>query len=153
MSLGLEKKHNSSSITSTPKHQLTRERGLVSVVPNLKLKFKNVFSHGKERGGIERDLVTLHTTSFTPMVNMRLLEINHVDFEGSFKKMPSGIKWLQWKGCPLEDFPSSTFLQKLGVLDLSESSITKFSQWTQLNAFSKEVCLNPHTLFTCRYGL
>lgn len=154
ITLDLEKKQNSGSTTNALKHQCTGKHGLVSVVSKLKLKFKNYFNRGKEMEGNEKDPTTLHTSSFTPMVNLRLLGINHVNLQGNFNKMPSEIRWLQWKGCPLEVFPPNTCLQKLGVLDLSESRITKISKWTQLKTLSEEeVCLNPPTFYLLKQAI
>ncbi|KAK4779674.1 hypothetical protein SAY87_015780 [Trapa incisa] len=129
ITLNLEKKQNAGSTTITPRHQQRREHGLIYVVVSkLMVKFKGCFNHGKEKAWNEKDPMTLGTSSFTPMVNLRLLEINHVDLQGNSKNMPSGIRWLQWKGCPMEAFPSKAFLHKLGILDLSEGSIRKISK-------------------------
>ncbi|XP_042501666.1 disease resistance protein RPV1-like isoform X2 [Macadamia integrifolia] len=65
----------------------------------------------------------LFTVTFQPMVNMRLLQIDHVKLEGAFKHFPPDLKWLQWKGCPLEVLPPDFCPRKLAVLDLSESKI------------------------------
>ncbi|XP_010251791.1 PREDICTED: TMV resistance protein N-like [Nelumbo nucifera] len=84
----------------------------------LKEKFKNTFSFEAE----EKE-VKLRTDSFEPMINLRLLQINHANMEGSFKLIPSELRWLEWKGCPLDAFPSDFSTPKLSVLDLSESKI------------------------------
>ncbi|XP_031386161.1 disease resistance protein TAO1-like [Punica granatum] len=135
ITLDLEKKHESSSTTNIGKHHQARDWGLTSIVPYLKQKFKNCSSHEGDKNGNERGLTVLHTSSFTRMVHLRLLQINHVTLRGSSKTMPSGIKWLQWKGCPLEVLPLSSFLRQLGVLDLSESSFTKISMSSGWNTF------------------
>ncbi|XP_030961061.1 disease resistance protein TAO1-like [Quercus lobata] len=69
--------------------------------------------------------VVLHTKSFESMVNLRLLQINHVRLEGKYKYLPAGLKWLQWKECPLKTLPSEFFPRELAVLDLSRSGIEK----------------------------
>ncbi|GAB4839874.1 hypothetical protein Ancab_020583 [Ancistrocladus abbreviatus] len=53
------------------------------------------------------DNVTLCTKSFKPMVNLKLLQINCAQVKGDFRYMPAGLRWLQWKGCPLKSFPSN----------------------------------------------
>ncbi|XWS34906.1 hypothetical protein CRYUN_Cryun21dG0077400 [Craigia yunnanensis] len=67
--------------------------------------------------------VVVSTKPFESMVNLRLLQINHVKLEGKFKFLPHELKWLQWHGCALKTLPSDFCPQKLGVLDLSESKI------------------------------
>ncbi|KAK2632169.1 hypothetical protein EUGRSUZ_L01909, partial [Eucalyptus grandis] len=69
-------------------------------------------------------VVTLQTTCFTQMVDLRLLQINYVALDGGFKHIPAELKWLQWKGCPLKTFPFDSCPQDLAVLDLPESKIT-----------------------------
>ncbi|XVE84952.1 hypothetical protein DITRI_Ditri17bG0053000 [Diplodiscus trichospermus] len=67
--------------------------------------------------------VVVCTKPFDPMVNLRLLQINHVKLEGRFKFLPRELKWLQWHGCALKTLPSDFCPQKLAVLDLSKSKI------------------------------
>ncbi|XP_007044430.2 PREDICTED: disease resistance protein TAO1 isoform X1 [Theobroma cacao] len=69
--------------------------------------------------------VVIYTKSFESMVNLRLLQINHVKLEGNFKLLPRELKWLQWQGCALKTLPSDFCPQKLAVLDLSESKIER----------------------------
>ena len=70
--------------------------------------------------------VVLHTKPFESMVNLRLLQINHVRLEGKYKYLPAGLKWLQWKECPLKTLPTEFFPRELAVLDLSRSGIEKY---------------------------
>ncbi|XP_057448374.1 disease resistance protein RPV1-like isoform X2 [Lotus japonicus] len=67
--------------------------------------------------------VVLQTKHFQPMVSLRLLQINYSRLEGQFKCLPPGLKWLQWKQCPLRNLPSSYNPLELAVIDLSESKI------------------------------
>ncbi|KAG7598163.1 Toll/interleukin-1 receptor homology (TIR) domain [Arabidopsis suecica] len=60
---------------------------------------------------------------FVPMTKLRLLQINNVELEGNLKLLPSELKWIQWKGCPLENLPLDFLSGQLAVLDLSESGI------------------------------
>ncbi|PKI18305.1 hypothetical protein CRG98_049421, partial [Punica granatum] len=77
ITLDLEKKDESSSTTNIGKHHQARDRVLTSIVPSLKQKFKNSSSHEEDKYGNERDLMVLSTSSFTRMVHLRLLQINH----------------------------------------------------------------------------
>lgn len=83
----------------------------------------------------------IRTKSFQRMVNLRLLQINHVLLRGDFKNIPADLKWLQWKGCPLKTLPPTFCPQKLAVLDLSESVIERL-----LGFHSKKVyyCSKAH---------
>ncbi|KAJ4961746.1 hypothetical protein NE237_021656 [Protea cynaroides] len=91
----------------------------------LKENFKNPFDFKAE----EVKEVKLCTKMFQSMLNLRLLQINYVNFEGPFKHLPADLKWLQWKGCPLEALPSDLYPCKLAVIDLSESMIKQV--WNQ----------------------
>ncbi|XP_021292771.1 TMV resistance protein N [Herrania umbratica] len=82
-----------------------------------KRKFVKKPDNGKE--------VVIYTKSFESMVNLRLLQINHVKLEGNFYLLPHELKWLQWQGCALKTLPSDFCPQKLAVLDLSESKIER----------------------------
>ncbi|AEE30789.1 transmembrane receptors / ATP binding protein [Arabidopsis thaliana] len=67
--------------------------------------------------------ITIPVESFAPMTKLRLLQINNVELEGNLKLLPSELKWIQWKGCPLENLPPDFLARQLSVLDLSESGI------------------------------
>ncbi|OAP19520.1 hypothetical protein AXX17_AT1G27630 [Arabidopsis thaliana] len=62
---------------------------------------------------------------FVLMTKLRLLQINNVELEGNLKLLPSELKWIQWKGCPLENLPLDFLAGQLAVLDLSESRIRR----------------------------
>ncbi|XP_004509915.1 uncharacterized protein [Cicer arietinum] len=67
--------------------------------------------------------VVLNAKSFEPMVNLRLLQINNLSLEGKY--LPNELKWLQWRGCPLESMPLDTLPRELTVLDLSNGQKIK----------------------------
>nr|XP_027095396.1 disease resistance protein TAO1 isoform X2 [Coffea arabica] len=94
--------------------------GLESAVIFLKKQYKKRFGHTAKEDG---DL--LNTESFKGMVNLRLLQINHAKLEGNFEILPAELKWLQWKGCPLESLPSALFSRDVAILDISQSSIVQ----------------------------
>lgn len=101
----------------------------------MKEKCKNHFHHGVQNG---KD-VMLHTRSFKPMINLRLLQISGIRLDGSFKLMPAELKYLQWKRCPLKTLPSEFCMQHLVVLDLSTSKIRKLweQSWWNLHTENK----------------
>jgi len=82
------------------------------------------------RQGQEDGEMILDTEGFKSMVNLRLLQINHAKLQGKFKNFPTGLKWLQWKNCPMKIFPSDYAPHELAVLDLSESGIERVWGWT-----------------------
>ncbi|KAG2318761.1 hypothetical protein Bca52824_011974 [Brassica carinata] len=69
--------------------------------------------------------ITIPVEPLKPMKNLRLLQINHVKLEGDLKLLPSELKWIQWRGCPLKDVPPVFLDGKLDVLDLAESGIRR----------------------------
>jgi hypothetical protein len=71
----------------------------------------------------QADKVILDTKSFEPMVGLRLLQINNLSLEGKF--LPDELKWLQWRGCPLEGIPLDTLPRELAVLDISNGQKIK----------------------------
>ncbi|XP_043725036.1 disease resistance protein RPV1-like [Telopea speciosissima] len=96
-----------------------------SIISCLKEILENILDFNRQK---EKE-TKLCTVPFQPMVNLRLLQINHAKLEGTFKHFPPDLKWLQWKGCPLEVLPSDFCLWKLAVLDLSKSKIKQV--WNQ----------------------
>ncbi|KAJ6293581.1 hypothetical protein OIU76_021768 [Salix suchowensis] len=87
-------------------------------------KFMDFLRKGQEEGEM-----ILDTEGFKSMVNLRLLQINHAKLQGKFKNFPAGLKWLQWKNCPLKNLPSDYAPHELAVLDLSESGIERVWGW------------------------
>ncbi|VVA90428.1 unnamed protein product [Arabis nemorensis] len=69
--------------------------------------------------------ITIPVKPFVPMTKLRLLQINNVELEGNLTLLPSELKWIQWKGCPLENLPPDFLARQLGVLDLSESGVRR----------------------------
>ncbi|XP_061991025.1 disease resistance protein RPV1-like [Rosa rugosa] len=92
-----------------------------SAVTYLKERYKVYLQNQAEK----KSRVTIPSKPFGAMVNLRLLQMNYVNLEGSFKFLPSELKWLQWKGCPLKSLPSVLFLGRLAGLDLSDSRVER----------------------------
>ncbi|MED6224038.1 hypothetical protein PIB30_079892 [Stylosanthes scabra] len=80
----------------------------------MKAKYKNYVEHREEKA---KEL-SLDTKEFQPMISLRLLQINYSRLEGQGKYLPQGIKWLQWKQCPLKSMPCSYYPLELAVLNL-----------------------------------
>lgn len=92
-----------------------------SAVTYLKERYKTYLQTKAEK---ERQ-VTIFSKPLREMVNLRLLQINYLNLEGRFKFLPAQLKWLQWKGCPLNSLPSDFPPRQLAVLDLSRSKIER----------------------------
>ncbi|KAH0745801.1 hypothetical protein KY285_007458 [Solanum tuberosum] len=63
------------------------------------------------------------TRGFSKMKNLRLLQIDHLPLEGSFKDMFTELRVLKWHHCHLEHFPSDLHPDKLVILDVKYSSL------------------------------
>ncbi|XP_024196893.1 disease resistance protein RPV1 isoform X2 [Rosa chinensis] len=110
-----------------------RSPNCTTALTYLKERYKAHRKSQEERKGE----VNISSTAFGAMVNLRLLQMNNVNLEGNSKFLPAGVKWLQWKGCPLRSLPSDFLPPQLAVLDLSDSNIT--SLW---GGCSIMVCFN-----------
>ena len=94
---------------------------LTSAVTHLKQRKKEFFQKRREK---EEETI-ISTKPIETMSKLRLLQINHVNLRGKFNSLPAELKWLQWKGCPLNTLPSDFHAPQLAVLDLSESKIER----------------------------
>ncbi|CDY52250.1 BnaC08g20220D [Brassica napus] len=95
--------------------------GIRSVFSYLKNKFVKFPAEEKPKSSE----ITTHVEPFVPMKKLRLLQINHVELEGDLKLLPSELKWIQWRGCPLKDVPPVFLARQLAVLDLADSGIRR----------------------------
>ncbi|KAL1218975.1 Disease resistance protein RPV1 [Cardamine amara subsp. amara] len=91
---------------------------------------KNIFVRSPAEKKPKRSEITIPVKHFEPMKKLRLLQINNVELEGDLKLLPSELKWIQWRGCPLENLPPDFLGRELAVLDLSDSGIRQIqSSW------------------------
>ncbi|XP_031499383.1 disease resistance protein RPV1-like isoform X2 [Nymphaea colorata] len=68
----------------------------------------------------------LSAKAFEALSNLRMLRANFVNFEDcDFHQLPEKLKWLEWRGCPLESLPLNCKFKKLSVLILSQSNISQ----------------------------
>ncbi|XP_047321221.1 disease resistance protein RUN1-like [Impatiens glandulifera] len=90
----------------------------ISVAPSSCLTFLQEFFLGPKE---EEGLMLVNAKKLKPMVNLRLLHINNnVKLKGD---LPPRVRWLKWRGCPLNYLPPSFFPRELTVLHLLESKI------------------------------
>ncbi|KAL5562981.1 hypothetical protein UlMin_032728 [Ulmus minor] len=83
----------------------------------IKQRYKKLFL------GKEEDEIFISAKAIETMGKLRLLQINHVNLRGKFKSFPAGLKWLQWKECPLKALPDDFYAPQLALIDLSNSKI------------------------------
>ncbi|XP_062074471.1 disease resistance protein RPV1-like [Humulus lupulus] len=113
-----------------------------NAITYIKEKFKDYEQDQAEK---KRE-VTLLTKPFETMVNLRLLQTNYVNLEGELK-FPVSLKWLQWKGCPLEYLPCGFCARGLSVLDLSDGKIKRVWAWYSKNMADNVKVLNLRGCF------
>ncbi|CAL2231546.1 unnamed protein product [Prunus armeniaca] len=114
-----------------------------SAVTYLKERYKTYLQTKAEK---ERQ-VTICSKPLRKMVNLRLLQINYLNLEGRFKFLPTELKWLQWKGCPLNSLPSDFPPRQLAVLDLSRSKIERLWHGRSNKVAEKLMLLNLYGCF------
>ncbi|XP_056162380.1 disease resistance protein RUN1-like isoform X2 [Syzygium oleosum] len=91
-------------------------------------------------GGKER----IYTAEqFKQMTNLRFLLVDGMNFAGDFQSLLPKLRWLQWAGCPSDFIATNFHPNKLVVLDLSNSAISKdWGGWVQLKMATELKVLN-----------
>ncbi|CAI9268758.1 unnamed protein product [Lactuca saligna] len=65
----------------------------------------------------------METNALSNMENLMLLQLNYVQFSGSYENFPDELRWLCMHGFPLKSIPSDLPMENLVALDMSYSSI------------------------------
>lgn len=78
--------------------------------------FGNHSSLCNKKGGVE-------TIAFREMYSLRLLQLNYVQLNGSYKNFPKGLRWLCMHGFRLSYIPSDLQMEKVVALDMSHSKL------------------------------
>ncbi|CAH8337032.1 unnamed protein product [Eruca vesicaria subsp. sativa] len=107
------------SAENTALRNLHEKTGITTVFSYLKNKVLGFPSEEKPK----TTEITIPVEPFAPMTKLRLLQVNHVELAGDLKLLPSELKWMQWRGCPLKVVPLNLLAGQLAVLDLAESGI------------------------------
>ncbi|MCD9646047.1 hypothetical protein HAX54_035571 [Datura stramonium] len=141
----LDQQQKSSKIKSTK--NITREQfqevpSFSSALAYIKELYKGQFQNGAK----ETKELVLKTEVFDPLVNLRLLQLDDVKLEGNLGKLPSSLKWLQWKRCTLSSYYSNYYPSELSILDLSESQIERIGSrewtWSRKKVANKLIVMN-----------
>ncbi|XP_049931899.1 disease resistance protein RPV1-like isoform X5 [Nymphaea colorata] len=75
---------------------------------------------------------------FENMLNLRYLQAENVNFQGTFPCFPTDLKWLQLERCHFDSLPSDFNLENLAILDLSDMAPTLINQLSlSLKAFER----------------
>lgn len=61
--------------------------------------------------------------TFSKMCNLRLLQLNYVELNGSYNIIPEGLRWLCMHGFPLSYIPSDLQMDHMVALDMSHSNL------------------------------
>ncbi|XP_042479506.1 disease resistance protein RPV1-like [Macadamia integrifolia] len=87
----------------------------------------------------------LMSEGFSAMTGLRLLRVDYAESSGNFTNCD--LRWLSWRGCS-DQYELMNFCpQRLAVLDLSHSSITK--NWMGWNYIKKATNLKVLNLTSC----
>nr|XP_043609016.1 disease resistance protein RPV1-like isoform X2 [Erigeron canadensis] len=69
----------------------------------------------------------LKTDAFSNMDNLMILQLNYVQLSGSYEHFPEELRWLRLHGFPMKSIPSDIPMEKLVVLNMSNSKIESFA--------------------------
>ncbi|KAK9058327.1 hypothetical protein SSX86_023168 [Deinandra increscens subsp. villosa] len=70
--------------------------------------------------------IELETDVLSNMPNLKLLKLNYVQLNGSYKNFPKGLRWLCMHGFPFNSIPLDLPMENLVSLDMSYSNIETF---------------------------
>ncbi|XP_043719685.1 uncharacterized protein LOC122667477 [Telopea speciosissima] len=84
------------------------------------------------------DNACLQTEVFEKMPKLRLLQVDGATLEGSFQCLPSGLRWLKWWKCPLQNLSPDFYHDELVMLDLRYGLFRKaWNNWLENKIFQQ----------------
>ncbi|KAJ4975796.1 hypothetical protein NE237_000902 [Protea cynaroides] len=95
--------------------------------------------------GYLKDDRCLMNEGFAAMSKLRLLKVDYARIAGNLVQSFSELRWLSWKGCPIQFTPTNP--RKLVVLDLTDSAITE--SWMGWNYIKVAKTLKVLNLSRC----
>ncbi|GJT73334.1 NB-ARC domains-containing protein [Tanacetum coccineum] len=69
---------------------------------------------------------SLKTDALKKMDNLKLLQLNFVELDGSYENFSEDLRWLCWLGLRLKTIPSDLFMGNMVAIDLSYSNLEVF---------------------------
>ncbi|KAL5538448.1 hypothetical protein UlMin_045544 [Ulmus minor] len=88
----------------------------------------------------EEKKVSFSTKAFEKMERLRLLQLNHVQLNGSLEYLSEELRWLCWHGFPLAFIPNNFYLGNVVALDLQYSNLAHV--WEEPKMLEKLKILN-----------
>ncbi|KAI3510916.1 hypothetical protein L1887_18055 [Cichorium endivia] len=79
----------------------------------------------------------LKTDVLSNMDSLMLLQLNHVQTNGSYENFPEDLRWLCMHGFPLKSIPSELPMENLVALDMSYSNIESFGIYSNPQRLQK----------------
>ncbi|KAK9068946.1 hypothetical protein SSX86_013062 [Deinandra increscens subsp. villosa] len=87
---------------------------------------ENVLGLALDMRMLEKDKLKLKTDALCKMNNLKLLQLNYVKINGSYKNISKELRWLCMHGFHFKTIPSNLPMENLVVLDMSHSKIESF---------------------------
>ncbi|XP_058216254.1 disease resistance protein RPV1-like [Rhododendron vialii] len=92
----------------------------------------NIFSSNLEPTDSQNsNRVALEVDAFARMNKLKVLQLNGVHISGPYKKFPKGLRWLCWRGFPLESISCDFPLESLVALDMQYSRLKNVWEGTK----------------------
>lgn len=73
----------------------------------------------------DNDDAYFQISALEKMKSLILLQLKNVGFSGKYKKFPRKLRLLSWHGFSLKALPGDISLEKLVILDMSYSKLTR----------------------------
>jgi len=86
-------------------------------------RLSNFFDGGKLQTSQTSLFLILSTNAFRKMSDIKFLQLNYINFRGSYEHFPKNLIWLCWHGFSLRSIPNHLCLEKPVVFDLSRSCL------------------------------
>ncbi|KVH88490.1 Toll/interleukin-1 receptor homology (TIR) domain-containing protein [Cynara cardunculus var. scolymus] len=92
----------------------------------------------------------LWTDALELMDNLKLLQLNFVELNGSYENFSVDLRWLCWLGFHLRTIPSDLFMGNLVAVDMSYSNLEVFDPPMVLHSLQILNLKDSHNLFEIR---
>ncbi|XP_057497448.1 disease resistance protein RPV1-like [Actinidia eriantha] len=131
-------------------HQLLRDMGREIVrqeSPKKPGKRSRLWHHKDSFTEVNSNEIVLEINALARMYELRLLQLCYVQLSGSYEEFPKKLRWLCWRGFPLESIPSDFPVESLVALDMRYSSLKQVWRGTKFLGLLKILNLShSHSL-------